>query len=194
MKYLIYCTKAKPYLAKEKWNTTDKPNKWITTNLKKMDWAFDFVNGKIVAEFECDKVEDIWFECEPLGTMYFTIEEPDIRIKSCLTEEELLKYLGYYNKGYAIHIKNLKVFEKPLELKEVFTKQKCEKCLYKNCKYYENGICRLCQLTKAPQNMCYCYYNNELCCLISIRPKWVCKILNGEKTIEVRKKVLKGML
>ena len=30
--------------------------------------------------------------------------------------------------------------------------------------------------------------------LISVRPKWLCKILNGEKTIEVRKKVLKEML
>ena len=30
--------------------------------------------------------------------------------------------------------------------------------------------------------------------LISIRPEWLCKILNGEKTIEVRKKVLKEML
>ena len=30
--------------------------------------------------------------------------------------------------------------------------------------------------------------------LISIQPQWLCKILNGEKTIEVRKKVLKEML
>ena len=30
--------------------------------------------------------------------------------------------------------------------------------------------------------------------LISIKPKWVAKILNGEKTIEIRKKVLKEML
>ena len=30
--------------------------------------------------------------------------------------------------------------------------------------------------------------------LISIRPEWLCKILNGEKTVEIRKKVLKEML
>ena len=27
----------------------------------------------------------------------------------------------------------------------------------------------------------------------SVRPKWLCKILNGEKTIEVRKSVFKGV-
>ena len=30
--------------------------------------------------------------------------------------------------------------------------------------------------------------------LISIRPEWLCKILNGEKTVEVRKVILKEML
>ena len=47
-------------------------------------------------------------------------------------------------------------------------------------------------LVKAPQNMCNAYdvYKNHYI-LISIRPEWLCKILNGEKTIEVRKKVLK---
>ena len=29
--------------------------------------------------------------------------------------------------------------------------------------------------------------------LISIRPEWVCKILNGEKTIEVRKQIIKEL-
>jgi hypothetical protein len=52
---------------------------------------------------------------------------------------------------------------------------------------------------RAPQNMQYVYdvnsdNPNEKKVLISIRPEWLCKILNGEKTIEVRRKVLKEML
>lgn len=52
---------------------------------------------------------------------------------------------------------------------------------------------------KAPQNMMRVYsnigrYKCSQYILISVRPKWLCKILNGEKTIEVRKKVLKEML
>lgn len=52
-------------------------------------------------------------------------------------------------------------------------------------------------LGKAPQNMMKCceiQYMVEDYILISIRPQWLCKILNGEKTIEVRKKVLKEMM
>ena len=52
-------------------------------------------------------------------------------------------------------------------------------------------------IQKAPQNMMWCFdkdNNYKMKVLISIRPEWMCKILNGEKTIEIRKKVLRGML
>lgn len=56
-------------------------------------------------------------------------------------------------------------------------------------------------IVKAPQNMMRVVDykighigNEEIKVLISIRPKWISKILNGEKTIEVRKKVLKEMI
>jgi len=42
--------------------------------------------------------------------------------------------------------------------------------------------------------MMYAYDGEEKKVLISIRPEWLCKILNSEKTIEVRKKVLKEMM
>ena len=57
------------------------------------------------------------------------------------------------------------------------------------------------EVARAPQNMMYVYTSFELpeivetkYVLISIRPEWLCKILNREKTIEVRRKVLKEML
>jgi hypothetical protein len=53
-------------------------------------------------------------------------------------------------------------------------------------------------LEKAPQNMMWVYVKEngkwEERLLISVRPQWLCKILNGEKDIEVRRKVLKGMV
>ena len=100
----------------------------------------------------------------------------------------MFKYFNYPQEtmdkvGYAIHIKNLHIFDKPRELNE-----------YADNKGYN--------IKKAPQNMMYaCKYSHtswndifDYYILISIRPEWVCKILNGEKTIEVRKKVLKEML
>jgi hypothetical protein len=52
-------------------------------------------------------------------------------------------------------------------------------------------------ITKAPQNMMWIWIKEngkwEKRLLISVRPQWLCKILNKEKDIEIRRKVLKGM-
>ena len=51
------------------------------------------------------------------------------------------------------------------------------------------------KVIKAPKNMMkVCEWDIEDKVLISIKPEDLCKILNGEKTIEVRKVVLKEML
>ena len=171
MKLLLYCTKAKPMLRKLDNYFLDKHNDnyyWgkgqtVPYNL----------NSKIVAE--CDyEVEKIYYS--PLFCNYTTwsLGKDDLLNKSCLTYDELKNYLGTkdvvgndgYN-GYAIHIKNLHIFDEPKEL----------------------------NISKAPQNMMkYLDENDNLYILISIQPQWLCKILNKEKTIEIRKKVLKEMI
>lgn len=115
--------------------------------------------------------------------------------KMCLTPQQLLDYIALGNEGYALHISNLKVFDRPLELKEVKINKNCKNCQYNfDCIYHPEVVCDDIPLTKAPQNMMWVWYKGEKYCLISIRPEWVAKILNGEKTIEVRKKVLKEMI
>lgn len=167
MKLLLYCTKAKPYLYKLFTRPFDLTDNKINDNIK--------LNGKVVAE--CDfEVEEIYpfykdFECEDIFyEIPNKLDFDDLLKKSCLDNQQLDDYL-YANKGYAIHIKNLNIYKSPREL--------------------SSYTC-----VKAPQNMQYvytCYDKNEYV-LISIQPQWLCKILNGEKTIEVRKKVLKRML
>ena len=181
MKLLLYCTKAKPYLyyAQESRTLMDIDNSfegYKTTN-KNVD---DYINGKIVAEcdFEVEKINV--FDCT---FRTFNLVEKEILNKSCLTYKELFEYLKNRDnpRGYAIHIKNLHIFDKPREF---------SKCYYLTL---EKGFLR--QIKKAPQNMCYALTTrDDKDILISIKPEWLCKILNGEKTIEVRKKVLKGML
>ena len=107
---------------------------------------------------------------------------------------ELEDYL-YSNdgKGYAIHIKNLHIFDKPKELSDYYTAPKKMNTFgWFRAKRYEWFSINI---DIAPQNMMYAYDEKEnKYALISIQPQWLCKILNGEKTIEVRKKVLKEML
>lgn len=200
-KILLYCTKAKPILRDYRdkaiydrfvISPTDRP---FTS-----DDTQPILNGKIVAE--CDfEVEELRLDNDdPLGAYWYeteTLNKYEVLEKSCLTDDELFDYLGEYNEGYAIHIKNLHIFDKPKELSNYCIKQ-CQFSKCSTCKYGKNNIsCATIDtpITKAPQNMMYAY-DNELnkYILISIRPEWLCKILNGEKTIEVRKKVLKEML
>lgn len=191
MKLLLYCTKSKPYLLDLR---NDFQNiKFDTFDTKEsLKTGWNVLNGKIVAE--CDyEVEDIYYS--NITEEYSILSLPlisgteEMYQKMCLDYLELSEYLENEDEsadcGYAIHIKNLHIFDKPKELKD----------------YYHNAS----KLEKAPQNMMMVqeitesdkYQGSYLVkdyVLISIRPEWLCKILNGEKTIEVRKKVLKEML
>lgn len=176
-KLLLYCTKGKPYLLRE---DIDKDLVFIGTN--KNDVTGKILNGKIVGE--CDfEVEEIEYEYSWKGYEnidYFTnkLTKKELEKQSYLTNEELKKYLKLKplccckgKIGYAIHIKNLHIFDEPRDL------------FHYTC-------------VKGPRNMQYIYssYDKDENILISIYPEWLCKILNGEKTIEIRKKVLKKML
>ena len=152
----IYCTKDYKKILFENggygWrlNTWNKNKNVITTN-----------NGKVVARFWCDKVETIslpytyfgtnkWVSCENERTLQTeTIDEQELLKKSCISEEQIYKYLNFKKSpkqvGYAIHISKLEIFDEPRELSEFnYWKDKSEY----GC-WYEN------KLTKAPQNYCY---------------------------------------
>ena len=186
---LLYCTK-QPH----KLYATDKG--YVITDFELGDYykTKEKLNGKIVAE--CD------YEVEKITTFkdYTGYEEYDIHYQTakrdyerllqetCLNNQQLDDYLQGEN-GYAIHIKNLHIFDDSRELSE-YDKYEYEV-------FSSNGGCIGTEwkpIDKAPQNMMYCYDDGEKCILISIRPEWLCKILNKEKTIEIRKKVLKEML
>lgn len=187
IKLLLYCTKQKPYLLRDIFCgfLTEKNFEVYDDNEKKEDY---FLNGKIVGE--CDfEVEEIRGEIKVYSicdcgwispSKHDWCYSKDLLDKSCLTNDMLCDYLDG-NTGYAIHIKNLNIFDEPRELSE-----------------YSKRIGNDFQvLGNAPQNMMKCCetkYIIENYILISIRPEWLCKILNGEKTIECRKRILKEMI
>lgn len=170
MKLLLYCTKAKPYLNCDfgKDNHEEYSGDWNIYLANKQDECSNIVNGKIVAEcdFEVDEID--CKKADKIDRFYKY---------SRLTYKMLDEYLKD-NNGYAIHIKNLKIFDEPKELSD---------CTYFRTKLFGT-------LGNAPQNMMYVYDNGVKKVLISIQSRWLCKILNGEKTIEIRKKVLKEMI
>ena len=191
VKALLYCTKAKPYLKKTKrFDLEDDKQFYYNENTNVLETKI--FNGKIVAEcdYEVEEIKQIYGSNHPtfdengffddyIDYVTNTLkDEKELLKQSCLNLEEIEKY----NPKYAIHIKNLHIFDEPKELSD-----------YKYLRKTFFG-----PLGNAPQNMMYAYELNEYelikKVLISIQPQWLCKILNGEKTIEVRKKVLKEMI
>ena len=180
MKLLLYCTKANPYLRK-------LDNYFLDNHKDNYYWSkgqttpFNF-NGKIVAE--CDfEVEEINYRNAKFVCNRYYLE---ILKKSCLTDKQMYDYLKGKN-GYAIHIKNLHIFDEPRELSDF------NKIIETPYGEEPDTI-----ITKAPQNMMRCCYEKKpkewkTGVLISIKTQWLCIIINKEKTIEVIKKVLKEM-
>ena len=170
----IYCTKEKLGLAK----TSKEYMLFRDYN----NSFFENLNGKVVAKFTLNKVVPVVMQmgadygfgnngyigyghCEK-GNFKFMF---DMEKETCLEHnEELCKYLNdgknfddiYINRlkaniGYAWHISNLVIFDKPKELSE-FYKVSCKGCLFENTQTCHNDINgKYCRITKAPQSMCY---------------------------------------
>ena len=199
IKGLLYCCKAKPYIMKYK----DGKYKEIASFYNKQDLIdCELLNGKIVAEcdFEVEEIELVEIpdyagdEChtfvyDVLADMQTkTLSEAQLLERSCLSQEKLYTYLDrggtVEDYGYAIHIKNLHIFDKPRDIRNYYNiaPRTMADCMNQKA------------LLKAPQNMCNAYdvYKNHYI-LISIQPKELCRILNGEQIILIKKQVLNCM-
>lgn len=83
--------------------------------------TYGYGRGKVIGSFVCDRITNIHCYSDTKDT---SIYEP----KTCLTGEEICKYLNYED-GYGWHITELKLFDKPREL--------CEFCV--PCKEYDSN-------------------------------------------------------
>jgi len=209
MKMLIYCTKG-TLLQWHFKKILEKPYMTYGRKVKEEDYESPHtLNGKIVAECDYEVEKIIPINVEEDDYDYGLFSGKDLLKESCLSNDDIYEYLQdddgeIVNKGYAINIKNLHIFDESKELSDYMN----YKITPKNQRY-ENMVCDSCcggdckkcdrwkewdYIKKAPQNMMYAYLGNDKYILISIKPEWLCKILNGEKTIELRKKVLKEMM
>lgn len=194
VKALLYCTKKAPYLVKDDFPLENEPIYF--THYKEPGSCGLPLNGKIVAECNI-KTEEIKLSAYSVyeDKIYLfdtpTLTNDELTRKSWLCNDELDNYL-INEKGYALHISNLFIFENPVELSDYNVDNSAD---YGSFGWAFEDNERITPLQKAPQNMMRVYdrSGNELI-LISVQSKWLCKILNGDKTIEVRKKVLKEML
>ena len=171
---LAYCT-----MPKERWSVghqiffNDTLYTLPTGELKigdalelRADWlgkydANNFLNGKVIGSFICDRIDEIEPDLEYYSDGY---DIDDDRIaKTCLTREQLREY----GKGvtlYGWHITEPKLFDKPKELSEF--RPWCEKtrlsydtlevcCDCPNALFDEDGAWWGCRVIRPPQSWCY---------------------------------------
>lgn len=160
----LYCTKDK----KLQWVNGCLPIAWGQgeRNERLLDKT---MNGKVVAKFTLNKVEGItlkqtdtfgYDEDKPKDYETETMGLDDLLKNSCLGYEELHTYLDSEEVGYAWHIDNLVIFDKPKELWE-FYKSRFEP--NKITDAYEKTFNDLSKyrVTKAPQSWQYVYVKGE---------------------------------
>ena len=168
----IYCSKPNKYPNTSNGNKTQILSFDKSTNKYRL-WRSSYgkvLNGKVVAKFTLNKIEEIKLEFtdhpelgyginENCGDDWYEWESDDLLEKCCLTYDELYEY-GNHEDIYAWHIDNLQIFDKPMELNEfyrnnwlpIFETTSCDKydCEFKvdNSILGDDGFCRKSQCPK----------------------------------------------
>ena len=113
-------------------------------------WFKMQVGGTVIGEFTCDAILPMSIEYSNPNSRVALKEFPG----TCLTDKQIIDYLGNGATGYAWHISNLKIYEKPLSLDNFF--HACDKPSEQNCSVCEEtGKDRCKQLRHPPQSWCY---------------------------------------
>lgn len=106
-KCYIYCTKNTPY------------NPFVDLHYKKDGKFLTFTTGKVIGEFVCDRI-DLYYYTELIGSNSYDEGYVIGEGKHCLSYKEFMDY-GKGNDLYGWHITDLKIYDKPKELREFFT-------------------------------------------------------------------------
>lgn len=91
--------------------------------------------GKVIGSFVCDRVFELKINGDDYGNYWHEWDDEGDIQDMCLSYEELETYLGK-SVGYGWHISDLKIYDKPKELEEFYTKcdktgnDECGDCLY----------------------------------------------------------------
>lgn len=115
-------------------------------------------DGKVIGEFVCDAILP----------MSITYSDPESRIASrefpftCLTDKQIMDYLGNGKTGYGWHISKLVIYDKPKELSEfikpcIYGEESDVSCFCCDKSGYRPDMHIDCfnTVTRPPQSWCY---------------------------------------
>ena len=212
MKLLLCCGKTEPFLKKFYFDGENGEGYAYDLSFCENEGYDDEqnLNGKVIGE--CDfEVEKIFQEFEDkvhrTGLFWYqtsNLTEKELLERAGLTMTELSECLEpleqkyIYGKGwqikpngYAIHIKNLTIYDNPKELSDYYKIEDCGGMLFTK------------QLTKIPTRMQhvsikpweYSFYNpDDVNIMINIKPEKMYKLIDGEITTLIYKRIIKNYM
>lgn len=144
-KCYIYCTMDHPYISVS------------CGELDKLNYRTNTVgrcNGKVIGEFTCERIALIAYDGGELSSTTNAAFSP----ATCLTQSEIIAYIGDKGRCYGWHMSDLRIYDQPRELTEFW--KSCPNDLYcEDCAMYSNnnGICNngALPLRRPPQSWCY---------------------------------------
>lgn len=163
----IYATRPKKYYKCGAVITSDELL-WLANGEVEMGDGFKFwadgdehqwLNGRIIGEFICDKVDEYTFSHYEAEYRVTHVEQKVM----CLNQPELIRY-GKGKTLYGWHISDLKIYDKPKELSEFYTIAESGSDCCCGCVWHETPLfempCRTCTgerkyLYRPPQSWCY---------------------------------------
>ena len=114
------------------------------------------MNGKVIGGFVCHNIFPLSFYASEAS--FFDTEPPMDVPGTCLTDKEIVEYLGNGQTGYGWHISDLKIYDEPKELSDFKRWNRTEDnspCAHVKSLYEPCESCKECNLTRPPQSWCY---------------------------------------
>ena len=110
--------------------------------------------GKVIGEFTCERIVPITYD----GGRLWCPTNAAFSPATCLSQAEIIAYVGDKGRCYGWHISGLLIYDQPRELTEF--RRACPNSLYcESCAMYweNNGTCgnESLQIKRPPQSWCY---------------------------------------
>ena len=142
-KCYIYCTMDHPYISAS------------CAELDKLNYRTNTVgrcNGKVIGEFTCERIAPITYD----GGRLWCPTNAAFSPATCLSQAEIIAYIGDKGRCYGWHISDLKVYDTPKKLSEFKGRCKVESdccaCPHYN---YSKMDCDGRTINRPPQSWCY---------------------------------------
>ncbi len=140
----IYCTL--PKYTHEDFIATDYPRPQF------------YGGGKVIGEFTCKRIVPITYD----GGRLWCPTNAAFSPATCLSQAEIIAYIGDKGRCYGWHITDLRIYDAPRELIEFERPYECNEC---DAKWASE--CNACheegKIKRAPQSWCYVETMNDGC-------------------------------